>query len=110
LIESSKIFKTGLFLNNPAGSTQINWTTDTMELANNYLQETFGKPLRGSIPKYGIGEKALSDLKLVQVQIDSEAPSVRTPKRVSKPTSKLPKKRTVKAAKVSKKNAKVRAK
>jgi hypothetical protein len=110
LIESSKIFKSGLFLNNPAGSTQINWTTDTMELANNYLQETFGQPLRGSIPKYGIGEKALSDLKLVQVQIDSEAPSVRTPKRVSKPTSKLPKKRTVKAAKVSKKNVKVRAK
>ena len=110
LIESVKIFKSGLFLNNPAGSTQINWTTDTMELANKYLHETFGQSLGGSIPKYGIGEKALSELKLIEVQVDSELLSVPTPKRAAKPISKLVKKKTVKAAKGLRKSSKVRAK
>ena len=110
LIESTKLFKSGLFLNNPAGSTQINWTTDTMGLANRYLQETFGHSFEGSFPRYGIGEKALSDLKLIEVQIDSDAPSERTSKRTTKPISKIAKKRTVKAAKVSRKSVKVRAK
>jgi hypothetical protein len=81
-----------------------------MELANKYLQETFGQTLEGSIPKYGIGEKALSDLGSVQVQVNPESPSVRTAKRATKPISKLAKKTPVKASKGSRKSVKVRAK
>ena len=81
-----------------------------MGLANRYLQETFGHSIEGSVPKYGIGEKALSDLKLIEVQTDSDAPSERTLKRTTKPISKIAKKRTVKAAKASRKSVKVRAK
>ena len=110
LTKSTKIFKSGLFLNNPAGSTQINWTSDTMELANRYLQETFGYFAGGTVVRHGIGAKALSDPKLMEIQSKSGDSAVHVLKKTAKAVSKPVKKRALKAVKVPKKSLKSRAK
>jgi hypothetical protein len=81
-----------------------------MELANRYLQETFGYFAGGTVVRHGIGAKALSDPKLMEIQSKSGDSAVHVLKKTAKAVSKPVKKRALKAVKVPKKSLKSRAK